>query len=309
MVSANARLADSPPDAGDALVAARAWILGILLASGAPSPAGAVEIFRGVELGAASGLHLAIKDTPVFDTPERAAASAPEKGKAAAKDKGKEKDKDKDKGKAGPKKADDLKKGDEVSVFGKSGSWLAVQKGDVKLGFVAADAVLPILDGTLAREIAGSLAAGGHDCRYTIRFEGRTEVEIGSGRLADYSASFACGRGSARFSFEAPMFMSEMPHQGGPRPVYQIALDVLGVSPDPDQAFSTILFYDRDKGEVAVETAWPAEWLAKTKPAPRRVARKANGPMADEIAAALAAAAELTLAAWGPKPWEAIAKR
>jgi len=108
--------------------------------------------------------------------------------------------------------------------------------------------------------------------------------------------------------------MSEMPHQGGPKPVYQIALDVLGISPDPDQAFSTILFYDRDKGEIAVETAWPAEWLAKTKSAPRRVASKTatpakDGSMADEIASAIAAAAELTLTAWGPKPWEAVAKR
>lgn len=96
------------------------------------------------------------------------------------------------------------------------------------------------------------------------------------------------------------MFMSEIPHQGGPKPIHQIALDVLGISPDPDQAFSTILFYDRDKGEVALETAWPADWLVKNKPSPRRVG---------DVAGALAAAAELTLSSWGPKPWEALAQR
>lgn len=305
VVSVNARLADFPPDTGDAPVAARrAPILGLVLASWALFSAEAAERFKGVELEAASGAYVAIKDTPVLEAPAAPGADRAQ-GKAPTKDK----TKDKAKGKAGPGKTADLKKGDEIGVFGKTGSWFAVQKEDAKLGFVAADALLPVLDGTLDREIKGSLTAGDHKCRYAIRFESRTEVEIGSGRLADYSASFACAGRGGNFEFVAPMFMSEMPHQGGPRPVYQIALDVLGISPDPDQAFSTILFYDRDKGEVAVETAWPAEWLAKAKPAPRRVALKAGATMADEIAAAIAAAAELTLAAWSPKPWEAIAKR
>ena len=175
-----------------------------------------------------------------------------------------------------------------------------MRKGEERLGFVAADSLARLLDGTLAKEIAGAVVAGGYNCRYVIRFEGRTLVEIGPGRLADYSASFACVKGSARFSFETPMFMSEIPHQGGPKPVYQIVLDVLGISPDPDQAFSTILFYDRDKGEIALETAWPAEWLAKGKPSPRGVG---------DVAGALAQAVELTLSTWGPKPWEALAKR
>lgn len=304
VVSVNARLADifrrmpaTPPSPPAALLF---W--GLVLASWALFSAEAAERFRGVELEAASGPYVAIKDTPVLDAPAAPGADRAQ-GKAAAKDKAKAK------GKAGPGKTADLKKGDEIGVFGRTGSWFAVQRENAKLGFVAADALLPVLDGTLDREIKGSLAAGDHKCRYAIRFESRTEVEIGSGRLADYSASFACAGRGGNLEFVAPMFMSEMPHQGGPKPVYQIALDVLGISPDPDQAFSTILFYDRDKGEVALETAWPAEWLVKAKPAPRRVALKAGGTMADEIAAAIAAAAELTLAAWSPKPWEAIAKR
>ncbi|MEK7245360.1 MAG: hypothetical protein AAB223_05005 [Pseudomonadota bacterium] len=242
-----------------------------------------------------SGSYLATKDVPILEAPGIGPALGGTKSKAAAK--GKEK--------AAPsaataKKVGDLKKGEEVAVFGKSGAWFAVQKGEERLGFVPADSLAPILDGTLAQEIAGAVAAGGHNCRYAIRFEGRTVVEIGPGRLADYSASFACERGSTRMSFEAPMFMSEIPHQGGPKAIYQIALDVLGISPDPDQAFSTILFYDRDKGEVVLETAWPADWLGKGKPSPRR---------AGDVASALAQAAELTLSSWGPKPWEALAKR
>lgn len=265
-----------------ALACSRAW-------------AQAAERFKGVTLDPVSGSYLATRDAPVLEAPGAGPASGVPKSQPATK--GKERP-------AAPKltakKVGELKKGEEVTVFGKSGTWLAVRKGEERLGFVAADALAPILDGTLAQEIAGAVAAGGYNCRYVIRFEGRTVVEIGPGRLADYSASFACERGSARFSFETPMFMSEISHQGGPKPVYQIALDVLGISPDPDQAFSTILFYDRDKGDVALETAWPADWLVKGKPSPRR---------AGDVASALAQAAELTLSSWGPKPWEALAKR
>ena len=260
----------------------------------APCWAEAAEQFKGVALDAASGSYLATADAPVLETPGPLPAPSEAKG-AAAKSKTKAAP-----SKPGAKKVADLRKGDEVTVFGKNGAWLAVQKGEDKLGFVAADSLVPILDGTLERELAGTVKAGGFDCRYAIRFEGRTEVEIGSGRLADYSAAFACARGAQRFSFEAPMFISEFPHQGGPKPVYQIALDILGISPDPDQAFSTILFFDRGKGEVALETAWPAEWLVKSKPSPRR---------ASDVASALVVAAELTLVAWGPKPWEALVKR
>lgn len=269
-----------------AFILALAWI---------PASADGAERFKGINLDPVSGSFLATKDTPVLETPEVGPPAGDTKSKAAAKSKEKS---------AAPKpaakKVGDLHKGEEVTVFGKAGAWLAVQKGAEKLGFVATDSLAPILDGNLAQEIVGAVSAGGYNCRYVIRFEGRTVVEMGPGRLADYSASFACERGALRFSFETPMFMSEIPHQGGPKPVYQIALDVLGISPDPDQAFSTILFYDRDKGEVALETAWPPEWIVKNKPSSRRV---------DDVAGALASAAELTLSSWGAKPWEALTKR
>ena len=269
-----------------AVVFAFAWI---------PVSADGAERFKGINLDPVSGSFVATKDAPVLDVPDVGSSSGEAKGKAVAKAKEKS-----PAAKSAAKKVGDLKKGDEVTVFGKSGAWLAVQKGADKLGFVAQGSLAPILDGTLAQEISGVVSAGGYNCRYAIRFEGRTVVEMGPGRLADYSASFVCERGSLRFTFETPMFMSEIPHQGGPRPVYQIALDVLGISPDPDQAFSTILFYDREKEEVALETAWPVEWLVKAKPTPRRVG---------DVAAALAQAAELTLSSWGAKPWEALSKR
>jgi hypothetical protein len=279
-----------------------AFAFALLLAA---APALAAESFKGVTLQPFAGTFIAVREAPVLEAPD-GPPSAPSsmgeaKSKAAA---GKEKAKEAEKAKAaarpGAKKVADLAKGDLVEAFGKAGAWVAIEKGGAKLGFVAAAALVPVLDGTLAKDISGWTSSGGFGCRYAIRFEGRTEVEIGSGRIADYSASFECGRGATRIAFEAPMFMSEIPHQGGPKPIYQIAFDVLGVSPDPDQAFSTILFYDSDKGEVALETAWPADWLVKTKPSPRR---------AGDVAAAIAAAAELTLAAWGPKPWEALVKR
>ncbi|MSP80652.1 MAG: hypothetical protein EXR02_06255 [Rhodospirillales bacterium] len=267
----------------------------VLALAGSRAWAQAAERFKGLPLEPVSGSYLATKDMPILETPGAGVGLGGTKSKAAAK--GKEKD-------APPapaaKKVGELKKGEEVTVFGRSGAWLAVQKGEEKLGFVAVDSLAPILDGTLARDVAGTVAAGGHNCRYTIRFEGRTAVDMGPGRFADYSASFACDRGATRLAFEAPMFMSEIPHQGGPKAIYQIALDVPSISPNPDQAFSTILFYDRDKGEVALETAWPAEWLVKAKPAPRR---------AGDVATALVLATELTLSSWGPKPWEALAKR
>lgn len=251
-----------------------------LASGGAP----ATERFKGVTLLPASGDYLAVRDTPVLEAP---AVSTESKGKTKGADK------------AASAAVGDIKKGESVEVFGKSGAWLAVRKDGKPLGFVPVDALAPLLDGALDRPVTGSVAAGGYACRYTIRFEGRTEVEMGPGRIADYDAAIACEKTFSRVNFDSPMFMSEIPHQGGVKPVYQITLDVVGASPDPDQAFSTILFYDRDKGEVALETAFPPDWLGKKKPAPKRVA---------DVAGALAAAVEIALAAWGPKPWETLAK-
>ena len=267
--------------------------LWLALALGAASPltgnAWATERFRGVVLLPASGLHLAVRDVDVLETPPAPSSSAESKSKGKAKG-------------APPVVASavaQVKKGDEVEVFGKAGAWVAVKQDGKPLGFVPADALAALLDGTLAKDVTGSTAAGGYTCRYTIRFEGRTEVEMGPGRIADYDGSFVCDKTFSHLAFRAPMFMSEIPHQGGIKPVYQISLDVIGATSDPDQAFSTILFYDRDKGEVALETAFPAEWLVKGKPRARHAA---------DVAAALGAAVEIALAAWGPKAWEAIAK-
>ncbi len=269
--------------------AAGFWIalaVGAALLAGAG--AGAAERFRGVVLLPASGPHLAVRDVDVAETPPATPSPAESKSKGKAK--------------AGVTAADtvaQLTKGDEIEVFGKAGAWAAIKKDGKPLGFVPADALAALLDGALDKPVIGSTAAGGYTCRYTIRFEGRTEVEMGPGRIADYDASFVCDKTFSHLAFGAPMFMSEIPHQGGIKPVYQITLDVVGAAPDPDQAFSTILFYDRDKGEVALETAFPAEWLVKGKPRPKRAA---------DVAAALGAAAEIALAAWGPKAWEALAK-
>lgn len=256
--------------------------LAFALASGR---APATERFKGVTLLPASGDYLAVRDAPVLEAPT---VSTESKGKTKGADKA-----------AASAAVGNIKKGEGVEVFGKSGTWLAVRKDGKPLGFVPVDALAPLLDGALDRPVTGSVAAGGYTCRYTIRFEGRTEIEMGPGRIADYDAVIACEKTFSRFSFDSPMFMSEIPHQGGVKPVYQIALDVVGVTPDPDQAFSTILFYDRDKGEVMLETAFPPDWLGKKKPAPRRVV---------DVAGALAAAVEMALAAWGPKPWETLAK-
>lgn len=248
----------------------------------------AAERFRGVVLLPASGAHLAVRDVAVAETPPAAPSSAESKSKGKAKPESV----------AAPAAAQ-LTKGDEVEVFGKAGAWAAIKKEGKPLGFVPADALAPLLDGTLDNPVSGSTTANGYTCRYTIRFESRTEIEMGPGRIADYDASFACDKTFSHLVFNAPMFMSEIPHQGGIKPIYQITLDVIGATPDPDQAFSTILFYDRDKGEVALETAFPPDWLVKGKPRPKRAA---------DVAAALAAAAEMALAAWTSKAWDALGK-
>lgn len=252
--------------------------------------ASATERFGGIVILPASGEHMAVRDVAVVATPPADAAKAADARSAAAKGKDKPE---------GLKPVANLKKGETVEAFGKVGAWIAVRKDGKPLGFAPADALAPLLDASLNRTVTGTVSAHGYSCRYAIRFEGRTEVEMGPGRIADYEAAFACEKTFAKLAFHAPMFISEIPHQGGIKPIYQIALDVVGAAPDPDQVFSTILFYDREKGEVALETAFPADWLVKGRTRSKRVT---------DVAGAIAAAAEIALNAWGPKPWEALAK-
>lgn len=233
----------------------------------------AAETFNGIRLQAAAGQYRALKDAIVRAKPD---------GKS--------------------ERAGSVKQGDLVDAFGKAdGGWIAVAKEERRLGFVHGSLLLPLIDGTLTADLIGKVKLpGGGACDYVVHFEGKSEVDGEEFTTSDYDVSFRCERKNKKMAFNAPMFITEVPYQGsGAKAVYQINLDVLGITDDPDRAFSTILFYDRDAGQIALDTVSPAD----LKGSPDTTDLPATG-----VPQALKAAVELAVMAWGPKAWDAVAK-
>lgn len=254
---------------GAGLARAGAALLLLFLAA----PANAAETFNGVRLLAAAGQYRALKDSIVRIKPDSKS-----------------------------ERAGAVKKGDLVDAFGKAeGGWIAIAKEGKRLGFVHGGLLLPLIDGALAADLSGKVKLGdGSACEYTIHFEGKSELEGEELSTADYDVSIRCDRKGRKLAFNGPMFITEVPYQAsGTKAVYQVNLDILGITEDPDRAFSTILFYDRDAGQIALDTVAPPD--LKGQP-------QATERVATSVPKALKGAVELALGAWGPKAWDELAK-
>jgi hypothetical protein len=204
-------------------------------------------------------------------------------------------------------RAASLKRGERVTVVGRTaatkaeGTWLAVERDGKALGFVFSQMMMPLVDGALDKELSGKVEVGrGIACSYTIRFEGKTKVEEEEVETSDYDVTSRCETKGRKFAFSAPMFMTETPNQPGIKAAFQINIDLLEITDDPDQALSTVLFYQRDEGQVALDTVAPAEF--RGEPA---ITKKP----AKDVPGALKGAVEIALTTWSSKVWDLLAKR
>lgn len=201
----------------------------------------------------------------------------------------------------GAKRVGKLRQEERVEVVGQAkGSWMAVRPKEGKPGFVYAPVLVPVIDGKVIGPISGKAEPrAGTACEFVIRFDGYTPVEGQPFRSADYRALLHCLRNGKPLVVELPMFVTEGPYNGGLKPIHQIGIDVLELSKEYDQFFSTYLLYDRTKAEVRFDTINLKDYWIRKKVAPIAV---------DSLGTALAAALKLAVQTWNARVWTDLAK-
>jgi hypothetical protein len=204
-------------------------------------------------------------------------------------------------------KAASLKRGERIAVVGRTtaskaeGVWFAVEREGRALGFVYSQMLLSLIDGTLEKELAGKVEVSrGFNCAYTIRFEGKSKVEDEPIETSDYDVTFRCDSKGRKFGFSGPMFITETANQPGAKAAFQVNIDLLEITDDPDQAFSTVLFYQRDDNQIVLDSIAPPEFRGSPTVTKKSV---------KSVAEALRGAVEIALMAWGGKVWDLLAKR
>ncbi|MCG8508678.1 MAG: SH3 domain-containing protein [Rhodospirillales bacterium] len=195
-----------------------------------------------------------------------------------------------------------LERGMKVEAFGaaENGSWLVVRRGRQELGFVFAEMLLPLIDGTISEPIGGSTKSGdGGPCNYVIRFAGKSAVQEDLFETSDYEIDWSCVIDGRQLEFPGFMFITEAPFQLSENRVYQISIDLLDITRNYDEVFSTVFLYRPDKGTVALDSVSMKEFARK--PAVGEASAKT-------VPAALSGAAKLAPAAWNAKVWEMLAQ-
>lgn len=196
-----------------------------------------------------------------------------------------------------------LKKGSQVQIMGKvKGSpWLAVARDGKALGFVYAPALLPLIDGALAADLTGKAPdEPGPACRYTIRFDGKSSVEGGLFKTADYEVDFSCPYKGRDIEFSAFMFITEAPYQmSAENPIHQISIDLRQVGEGFERNFTTNLLYHRNTGKLAFDGITLKDYA---RPSPVKEATVKTVPEA------LASAVNMAVGAWNDKVWQELAE-
>ncbi len=199
------------------------------------------------------------------------------------------------------KKVGSFKAGKRIDAVARAaGAWVAVREGGKDLGFVYDQILLPLIDGTLKKDLEGKTSVkGGASCQYRIRFEGKSQVEGQVFEIADYDVFWDCLDGKRKVKFRTPMFITEAPYQLGTKRIFQISIDVLDIEGGYDDIFSTTLLYDKDKNRVAFDSV--------------SIKKFGQTPVIKEIPAktvpqALRAAVIITLATWNKSAWKDLIK-
>jgi len=194
-----------------------------------------------------------------------------------------------------------LKEGDHIqSVARAQGGWLAVRDGATDLGYVHESALLPLIDGTLDKVIAGKIQVkDGPSCGYLIRFEGKSPVEGQPFEIADYDVAWDCLLDGQKIRFQTPMFITEAPFQLNQKRVFQINVDVLDLYGGNEDVLSTIMLFDQDRDRVVFDSVTLQKYgrAPAVKEAP-----------ATSVAAAIEGGARIAVAAWNTSAWSDLVK-
>jgi len=252
----------------------KATLSGIVLLALFALPASAAEKFLGAEIVSGPGAYLVLKDANVRTKPDTKS-----------------------------KKVGTVKEGQRLRspgmVHGGAG-WVAVLKDGEPLGFVYATTLMAVLDGTLAKDLTGSVGVeGGLNCDYTIRFRGRSKAEGEALEIADYDLTCNCRGGGGAFYFWAPMFMTEGAYDLSDKLVYQISVDLLDIRDTLDNVFSTTSLFDLKKKKVVFDSHSIKGYGIKNMPKERP---------AGSVPKALVGATEMALKSWNGKVWKTLAK-
>ena len=159
--------------------------LAVAVVSAAGPAACAQESPETVELVPASAIYLVLRDANIRAMPETKS-----------------------------KRVGSIKSGTRIQSAGKAKGteWIAVKEDGRIVGFVYASVLAAAIDGALKKDLVGEeTAAAGPRCRHRIHFEGKSRVEDEPLETADYRVAFEC-RGDARnLTFDATMFITEVP--------------------------------------------------------------------------------------------------
>ncbi len=258
----------------------RPVVAAVLLMALAVGPALAAEkktppkpmIFMGVKVKPLQGQYLVLKDVNIRARP-----------------------------KTKSKKVGSFKAGKRINVVARAaGAWVAVREGGKNLGFVYDQILLPLIDGTLEKDLEGKASVkGGVTCQYRIRFEGKSQVEGQVFEIADYDIYWDCLDGKRKVKFRTPMFITEAPYQLGTKRIFQISIDILDIEGGYEDIFSTTLFYDKDKNRITFDSV-SIEKFGQT-PATKEIPAKT-------VPQALVAAVKISLTAWNKSAWKDLIK-
>jgi len=205
------------------------------------------------------------------------------------------------------KKLGSFKAGKRIHVVGlAAGAWVAVRDKGKDTGFVYDQVLLPLIDGTLAKDLKGRATvkakAGGKegaDCLYRIRFEGKSAVEGQVFEIADYDVLWDCRMGKRKVKFRTPMFITEAPYQMGPKRIFQITIDILDLDGGYEEIFSTTVLFNMDKDRIAFDGVSMEKYgqIPPTREAPAKT-----------VPEALEAAVKMALGAWNKAAWADLIK-
>ena len=199
------------------------------------------------------------------------------------------------------KRLGSYKAGRVLDVVGTAGSaWVAVRDKGREVGFVYSKVLLPLIDGTLARDLNGRASAKGKgppvtDCSYRISFEGKSAVEGQVFEIADYDIVWDCTREKRKIKFRTPMFITEAPYPLTQKRVFQITVDVVDLDGGYDEIFSTFILFNMEKGLVLYDGV-SIEKYGRV-PATKKLTAKTVGQ-------ALKGAAQIALQVWNKAAWK-----
>lgn len=199
------------------------------------------------------------------------------------------------------KKLGKIKEGERLKGVGRvNQEWIAAEFNGLQ-GFVYAPVLAPFINGALEKPIRGkTVGPNGEACEYIINFEGETGDETGNIMAADYEVGWRCiidGKPQEILGF---MFMTETPYDLSNRPVFQISVDMIGITEEPDAVLSTVFLYNSEKQTMTFDTVTMPRYSQEPKIKKHR---------AKTVEQALAVAVETAPATWQPKTWRILIKR